>query len=124
MIPKDDILDADDPEWDEEMAKRRRRSNSYEDTIKNMDPDLVRELGLAEGSEGEGGSIEDEKDTASRIEEKANERANGMDSATAASNGNGNGARRRSRSRSRSRPPALETVEENYSKEMQAWDFF
>ena len=49
--PQDEsIFDTEvDPDWDEEMAKRRRRSNSYEDTIKNMDPDLVRELGLAEG---------------------------------------------------------------------------
>ena len=49
--PQDEsIFDTEvDPEWDEEMAKRRRRSNSYEDTIKNMDPDLVRELGLIEG---------------------------------------------------------------------------
>ena len=100
----------EDQEWDEEMAKRRRRSNSYEDTIKNMDPDLVRELGLAEGE----GTSEDERDTASRIEDRANEKAanGGMES-------NGNGARRRSRSRSRSRPPNLETVEENYSKEYQ-----
>ena len=108
----------EDQEWDEEMAKRRRRSNSYEDTIKNMDPDLVRELGLAEGGGGsEGGSavVEDERDTASRIEDRANEKANGMES-------NGNGARRRSRSRSRSRPPNLETVEENYSKEYQGWN--
>ena len=110
-----------DQEWDEEMAKRRRRSNSYEDTIKNMDPDLVRELGLAEGGGGgEGGSAgsaEDERDTASRIEDRANEKAanGGMES-------NGNGARRRSRSRSRSRPPNLETVEENYSKEYQGWN--
>ena len=78
--------------------------------------DLVRELGLAEdgGDGGEGGrgqTPEDEKDTAARIEDKANEKANG--------NGASNGARRRSRSRSRSRPPALETVEENYSKEVQ-----
>ena len=120
--PKDEgILDADaeDPEWNEEMAKRRRRSNSYEDTIKNMDPDLVKELGLAEGGEGGGPTAtDDEKDTASRIEDKAN----GMDSTAAASNGNG--GRRRSRSRSRSRPPALETVEENYSKEYQAWISF
>ena len=115
--PKDEgIFDAEDPEWDEEMAKRRRRSNSYEDTIKNMDPDLVRELGLVEGGEGGGPTAADDgKDTASRIEDKAN----GMDSTAAASNGNG--ARRRSRSRSRSRPPALETVEENYSKEYQEW---
>ena len=59
------------------------------------------------------GPTEDEKDTASRIEDKANEKANGN------GNGNGNGARRRSRSRSRSRPPTLETLEENYSKEYQ-----
>ena len=103
----------EDQEWDEEMAKRRRRSNSYEDTIKNMDPDLVREPGLSEGE----GTSEDERDTASRIEDRANEKAanGGMES-------NGNGARRRSRSRSRSRPPNLETVEENYSKEYQGWN--
>ena len=57
---------------------------------------------------------EDERDTAARIEDKANEKA-------AAAVGS-NGARRRSRSRSRSRPPALETVEENYSKEVQGGD--
>ena len=100
----------EDQEWDEEMAKRRRRSNSYEDTIKNMDPDLVRELGLSEGE----GTSEDERDTASRIEDRANEKA-----ANGGVESNGNGARRRSRSRSRSRPPNLETVEENYSKEYQ-----
>ena len=107
----------EDQEWDEEMAKRRRRSNSYEDTIKNMDPDLVRELGLAEGGKGDTAASEDERDTASRIEDRANEKAanGGMES-------NGNGARRRSRSRSRSRPPNLETVEENYSKEYQGWN--
>ena len=110
VIDVKDVGDVMDVEWDEEMAKRRRRSNSYEDTIKNMDPDLVRELGLSEGE----GTSEDERDTASRIEDRANEKAanGGMES-------NGNGARRRSRSRSRSRPPNLETVEENYSKEYQ-----
>ena len=44
----DDILDAgEDPDWDEEMAKRRRRSNSYEDTIKNMDPGSVQQSHLS-----------------------------------------------------------------------------
>ena len=112
-------LDEADLQFDEEMAGRRRRSSSYEDTIQKMDPELLKELGLDEGGNeaaaATGARRDDddgsgsEKDLEARLEERASELI--KDSAPL--------ARRRSRSRSRSRPPALDTVEENYSKEYQ-----
>jgi hypothetical protein len=101
--------DLEDLEFDEDMASRRRRSNSYEDTIQNMDPELLKELGLLENN-GDDKTTEEAKDLASRVEDKANDLI--KDSPPGQ-------ARRRSRSRSRSKPPSLDTVEENYSKEYQ-----
>ncbi|TRY61201.1 hypothetical protein TCAL_10078 [Tigriopus californicus] len=106
---KDDGEDLD--EEVDRYLERRRRSNSYEDTIKNLDPELLKELGLdSNGDQLEVPTNETNKNMASRVDEKASQ----LVKETAPSL-----RRSRSRSRSRSRPPNLDTVEENYSQELQ-----
>ena len=93
-----------------DMRERRSRSSSYDDAIRSMDPDILKELDLDNNvSDNQQDIIA--LDMSSRVEEKALEMM--KDIVPMAK------ARSRSRSRSRSRPPSLDTVEENYSAECQ-----
>ena len=116
-----DVLDEEDFEFDEEAFRRNRRASSYEDTIANMDPDILKELGITPGN-----ATNDEQPTElfdldqlpvettlqrlSRIEEKALQIALEDDIVPRKS-------RSRSRSRSKSRPPGLDTVIEKSKEE-------
>ena len=117
-----DVLDDDDEdfEFDEEAYRRQRRASSYEDAIANMDPDILKELGISTGDTVDKSSneqfdldqlpVETTMERMSRIEEKALKIALEEDIVPRKS-------RSRSRSRSKSRPPGLDTVIEKSKEE-------
>ena len=117
-----DVLDDDDEdfEFDEEAYRRQRRASSYEDAIANMDPDILKELGISTGDTMDKSSneqfdldqlpVETTMERMSRIEEKALQIALEEDIVPRKS-------RSRSRSRSKSRPPGLDTVIEKSKEE-------
>ena len=126
-----DILDEEDFEF-EENFKRSRRASSYEETIANMDPEILKELGIDIGEadqptkevEGDKESfdltqlpVETTLERMSRIEEKAMKITLEDDVVQRKS-------RSRSRSRSKSRPPNLDTVLEQSSEEKEAARYY
>merc|ERR1712106_980631 len=126
LLSNDDDLDLDE---DFEAFKKERRKSSYEETLAGMDPEILKELGLA--PETEDGTADNEKldlsllptETAeqrlSRIEEKANKMVIEDDTARTSK------SRSRSRSRSKSRPPNLDTVKELKKEEViEAYKFY
>ena len=112
--------DDEDFEFDEEAYRRQRRASSYEDAIANMDPDILKELGISTGDTMYKSSneqfdldqlpVETTMERMSRIEEKALQIALEEDIVPRKS-------RSRSRSRSKSRPPGLDTVIEKSKEE-------
>merc|ERR1712106_1166257 len=126
LLSNDDDLDLDE---EFEAFKKERRKSSYEETLAGMDPEILRELGLA--PETEEGTANTEKldlsllptETAeqrlSRIEEKANKMVIEDDTTRTSK------SRSRSRSRSKSRPPNLDTVKELKKEEViEAYKFY
>merc|ERR1711874_546807 len=110
-------LDFDE---DFEAFKKERRKSSYEETLAGMDPEILKELGLApENKEGVDTTetldlsllpTETAEERMSRIEEKANKMVIEDDQPRK--------SRSRSRSRSKSRPPNLDTVVEQKKEEI------
>merc|ERR1712106_960683 len=126
LLSNDDDLDLDE---DFEAFKKERRKSSYEETLAGMDPEILKELGLA--PETEDGTANNEKldlsllptetseQRLSRIEEKANKMVIEDDTARTSK------SRSRSRSRSKSRPPNLDTVKELKKEEViEAYKFY
>merc|ERR1712106_339638 len=124
LLSNDDDLDLDE---DFEAFKKERRKSSYEETLAGMDPEILKELGLA--SSADEGPVPTEQldlsllptETAeerlSRIEEKASKIVIEDDSVARKS-------RSRSRSRSKSRPPNLDTVIEQKKEEIMEARFY
>merc|ERR1711953_342729 len=121
--------DLDDEEYFDRMRRERSRSrSSYEETLAGMDPDLLKELGIGEGEDGDSktpvpthegnaeldlSQIPEEttEERMKRIEEKASGIVIEEDIVPRKS-------RSRSRSRSKSRPPSLDTVKEQKKEEI------
>merc|ERR1712106_1106017 len=126
LLSNDDDLDLDE---DFEAFKKERRKSSYEETLPGMDPEILKELGLApETEEGTTNSekldlsllpTETSEQRLSRIEEKANKMVIEDDTTRTSK------SRSRSRSRSKSRPPNLDTVKELKKEEViEAYKFY
>ena len=118
-------LDDSDEEFEAFKRERRSRSNSnFEETLAGMDPEILKELGLGEGSEEKSKDTKEvlEMDLSQLPEETTEERMRRIEEKASGivieEDIVPRKSRSRSRSRSKSRPPNLETVKEQKKDEI------
>merc|ERR1711915_912268 len=113
---KDLVSNDDDLELDEdfEAYKKERRKSSYEETLAGMDPDLLKELGLAQVDDESGKSSDEKLDLSLLPTETAEERLNRIEEKASKMVIEDDPIARKSRSR----PPSLDTVMEQKKEEI------